>query len=198
MTVTQAQARHELEKMHRLLSDWLVLRRNADAAADGSAPALVTPEQAQDILKRSRDPIAEARLANELRKLLMQVYDPAVVPLDKLDAVALADIVVTGQLPTSAASPQAQGIAPMVLLVAFLGFAWLISSVVNGYVRVERDRERANNCRLYGRECEDSSVWKWIVIGGGVFLLFGGEIKHWLGLARDKARRSRAHSYLER
>lgn len=197
-TSSRALAQRELAKMKSVLAKWLRVCEQLEEAANGLRPAKMSPEAVRLLINAHRDPVAEERLATQLRSFLGEVLDPATVNLNALDAKALAEIVVTGKLPTTAAGLQAQGIGPLILLVILGGAGWAISRTVSSYAEIEYQRRRGDACIAgIASACGQPTWLKWAAAGGIAYLLLGDEIKHWLGLGRAKLRSSRAHKYLE-
>ena len=145
------QAQAALAKMKSPLASWLDKRKMVDEAADGTRAASFSPDVVAQFIDAYRDTDMENRLAEELRALLGEVVDPATVGLDKLDAPALAAIVVTGKLPTAAPTPQqGVGIGPLILLVVLGAIGWTISSSIQSYADVVKAQENGLACRAAG------------------------------------------------
>lgn len=196
-------ARQEFAKMRKSLASWLYWKRLNEGIANGIIAAKVPATQMRAALD-TMDKTGEKVLGGKIRALLSEIIDPAVFDLNVLDTEALADIVVTGRVPSLAAGAQAQGIAPLILiggiLAGGLALSWSISSKIKGDAAIEAEKQKGLSCRAVKtwEACGGPPPWiKWIAVGGAAWLLLGGEAKHWLGLTREKARRSRAHKYLE-
>jgi len=177
---SQERAKTELIRMRSTLAKWLSMRRANDEVATGTRTGAYPPEIAVRILEANRDLDLENRLATELKALLSAAYDPAVIPFDLMDAPELADIIVTGRLPTTAASAQPQGFPAIFVLlpIILLGAGFIISRTISSLGEYAYQKEKGIACRENPNSSACGNPWwiKWAVIGGAAWLLFRHEI----------------------
>jgi hypothetical protein len=166
-----------IQGMRGALESWLKYRRVMDTVASGKAvkaalpaPGLkVVPDDAAAL--RAERYADEQRLATRLHNLLGEMFDPQALPgadvkADPEAAVKLAEIAISGKLPSEAASAPAQGFIWLwpVLLVG--GVVLVLSSVVRSLADVAKEKERLR-CIQAGA-CTDSGFW--LKAGSVVFL----------------------------
>lgn len=145
---TPAQAAARLEKMSNSLKNWLRLRKSTDGT-------VATEADARRLFRSRRGD--EQILAENLYALLRQAGFPETdlpvpdVALDPNAAVELAELVVSGELPT----PAAQGI--LMLLIPLAAVAWVISRAIQSQADLAAEKEKIR-CIESGA-CTDSGFW---------------------------------------
>ena len=173
ITSAQAQAaKRELGKMKRSLVAWLKFRATNDQVAAGAAvpnaalrhPGKVptTPAVLAAKLARTR-PATEAMLADRLYQLLAEVFDPTSLPCPDVTtnpnaAVQLAQIAVSGQLPSSSSAPAAAGawwVWPAVIVAGAI--AIVLITEIQTSADVAKNQEQIA-CIEAGK-CTDSGFW---------------------------------------
>lgn len=158
----QAAAKRELARMKRSLKSWLRYRRKNDRVARGEIKARVPAYLAARTLQRDRDYAGEQKLADDLYVLLSQLHNPAELPVpdvaaDPNAAVKLATIAITGTLGAEASGPQAQGIVPLVIMVAGGVLLLTATSFISNRAEVQKEKERLKCIR--DGACTDYGFW---------------------------------------
>jgi len=167
-SITKEEAKATLDRMKRSLKGWLKYRRINDEVLAGKRSTKIPQAVAIQRLREGRDWAGEQKLANELYMLLSEVHDSKVLPKPNLKsdpgaAVKLANIVITGKLPTGVSAPIEQGILPLLVVPAGLIY-FMFAKKVNSDADVQKEKERME-CIKAGA-CTDYGFWlKWGVLG---------------------------------
>lgn len=167
-TRDKAQAEKQLKMMKRSLQAWLKVRNKLDAAASGQVKANVPASVVADMLPRVRDWQQEAKLAAYLHNLLSQVFDAQKLPKPDISkdpnaAVKLAEIAISGTLPSEAPSQSPQGIVWLWPAVVLAG---LVMVTMITKIRTEADvakHKEEIECRKLGL-CSDTEYY--LKLGG--------------------------------
>lgn len=175
VTKSQAQAaKVELAKMRGALKEWLKFRGMNDQIAQGKGDALPTPllkkpgsklpPAAVMALRLRRSRLGtESELALQLHQLLSEVFDASSLPnpdvaKNPTAAVELAQIAISGALPSEAGRPDAQGFIWMWPLVVVVGaIAIVIMTSIRSSAETAQEQERLE-CIKAGK-CTDSGFW---------------------------------------
>lgn len=185
MTPAQLQAKRELDKMQRSLSDWLKYRAMVNAVVAGKLPTAYQPAVIAQIVEAYRDVTTEQRLANELRAFLSTLHDQQ--DFSRLNAEELARVAVTGQVPAS--GPSAQGLVPLVWLIMVGGVVVTLATAVTSYADVLKERDRLALCKAGIKDACGTPWLHWLAAGGVVYFLWRETalldgVKAWVGAKR--------------
>lgn len=164
----KAQAEAAIRKMRRALKGWLKYRMLNNAAAAGQIAAKVPPGIAKKIVSESRDWALEQRIATRLHALLSEMFDAQTLPnpdvsRDPDAAVKLAQIAISGRLPSESAAPAAQGLIwlwPAVVVVGLVLVTLMFKIRSDAALAEERERME---CIKMGA-CTDYGFW--LKLGG--------------------------------
>jgi hypothetical protein len=145
----RARAEVELRKMKKALTGWLKFRRLNNEVAAGRAKAKVPPGLAKKMIESGRDFSLEQKLARQLHVLLAEVFDASQLPQpdirrDPDAAVKLAEIAISGKLPSEAPSPEAQGLIwlwPAAIVVGLVLFTIVFKIKSDADLAMEKERE---------------------------------------------------------
>ena len=189
----KAAAERELRSMVSSLRKWLKYRSANDAVASGKRKAKVPPAVMMEQLRVSRDWEGEQKIANHLYVLLSEAYDSQQLPSPDLSqdpnaAVKLAVIAVRGNPSTTVAGPQAQGLAPIIVLPLVIGGVLLLG--FTSYIRTQADlqAEKERYQCIQSGGCTDYGFW--LKVGGIAALAWFAWEKAGLKEYFEKKRRS--------
>jgi hypothetical protein len=161
-------AQGQIQGMRRSLEAWLRYRLAMDQVASGNPVKALLPSPGMKVvpddaasLRAERYP-DEQRLATKLHNLLGELFDSSSLPspdvkADPEAAVKLANIAISGRLPTEAPAAQSQGFVWMWPLLVVGGVVLVLSSIVKSLADVAKEKERIR-CIQAGA-CTDSGFW---------------------------------------
>jgi len=149
-TATVRKAKAALLVMRASLGRWLNYRLTNDQNGVSSTLA-------------SQRAITEQRLATKLYSLLAEIFDPTTLPdpnlADNPDAaVQLAQIAISGQLPSEQTQPAAQGMSWLWPVVAIVGIvAFVIITQINDDADLAAQQE--HDACIQSGACTDYGFW---------------------------------------
>jgi hypothetical protein len=161
--------------MRSSLTKWLKVRSLNDRVMDGTITRISKPlSYAQRVVAAGRDMRAEQDLATKLSVLLGEIMPDVELPNADLrenasGAVELAQIAITGRVPTRASSPQATGALPHPWLwpALIVGAVLLtVTTAIKTAADVAKDREE--KACIQAGACTDYGFW---LKAGGVVAL---------------------------
>lgn len=163
-------ASQQLASMRRSLATWLKYRKINDSVMAGTIQRIRAPlPYAQRVVADARDMRVEQDLADRLAALLGEIMPDAELPNANLrvnpnGAVQLAEIAITGRLPTTVSSPQATGSAHPWMWPALIvgGILLTVTTAIKSAADVAKDREE-KACIAAGA-CTDYGFW--LKVGG--------------------------------
>lgn len=164
-------ASNELASMRSSLMKWVKYRTLNDRVLDGTITKIRKPlPYAQRVVASQRDMATEQDLANKLSALLGEIMPEVRLPNADLRsnpqaAVQLAQIAISGRVPTQASSPQATGAIPHAWMwpALIVGAVLLtITTAIKTAADVAKDREE-KACIAAGA-CTDYGFW--LKVGG--------------------------------
>lgn len=161
----KAKAEARIKKMRRSLTRWLKKRKINDDAAMGLRKAKVPASVLAKTLPLARDWGLEQRLAVQLHGLLSEFMDAAQLPnpdiaKDPNAAVKLANIAISGQLPSEVSAQQSQGFLPLLVWPVVL-VVGMVLFIVMGKISSDADLaelKETNRCKESGA-CTDEGFW---------------------------------------
>ena len=164
-----AKAQAHLRRMRQSLVKWLRYRSMNDQVMAGTRKTSKPRALAMQIVAQNRNAATEQNLADQLHTLLSEVMPNAALPNPSLAsnpnaAVQLAQIAITGQPPSSVASPEATGATPgwlwPVLIVG--GLLLAVTSAISTYADVAATQEQY--ACIQAGACTDYGFW--LKVGG--------------------------------
>lgn len=163
------EAQIKLQHVRKQLTQWLAHRQMNDEVLAGTRVTKVPREQAIAIIQRARDPRIEQKLANHMFNLLTEVMPDVALPSPDITAnptaaVQLAQIVITGQPPATAAAPAATGAThPWLWPVVIVGGLLLaVTTAIGAWADVAKTREEY--ACIQSGACTDYGFW--LKVGG--------------------------------
>jgi hypothetical protein len=162
----KSKAEKRIKGMRRSLKGWLKARKVNDDAAMGKRKAKVPASIIAQTLPLARDWKMEQQIALQLHGLMSEFMDASRLPgadisKDPNAAIKLAQVAVSGKLPTESSKPQAQGLLPVlfiwpiVLVVGMVMFT--IMSKISSDADVAKHKEEEISIRDGSRT--DSGFW---------------------------------------
>lgn len=158
-------AERRIRKMRRSLKRWLKKRHINDEAAMGRRKAKVPASVLAKTLPLARDWKLEQRLGIQMHGLLSEFMDAAQLPnpdisKDPNAAVKLAQIVISGKLPSEANAHQSQGLIPLLIWPVVIVVGMVMFTIMS---KISSDADLAelkehNRCIESGA-CTDSGFW---------------------------------------